>query len=54
VLPDIADRSRRWSSALDVEELLELVREGRSDQARERLVERLLAAREPQPTGAMG
>jgi siroheme synthase-like protein len=51
-LPDIADRSRRWRSALDVEELLELVREGRSDEARERLVERLLAAHGPVPAGA--
>jgi precorrin-2 dehydrogenase/sirohydrochlorin ferrochelatase len=51
-LPDIADRSRRWQTALDVEELLELVRDGRSDEARERLVERLLAAHQPLPAGA--
>jgi precorrin-2 dehydrogenase / sirohydrochlorin ferrochelatase len=42
-LPDIAERSRRWQEALDVEELLELVRDGRGGEARERLVRRLLS-----------
>jgi siroheme synthase-like protein len=41
-LPDIRERSRRWQAALDVEELLTLVREGNAAAARRLLVERLL------------
>jgi siroheme synthase-like protein len=43
-LPDYHDRARRWQDALDLEELATLVREGRSDEARRRLVERLTGA----------
>ena len=41
-LPDLADRGRRWSRALDLDELLTLVREGRSAEAAGRLTARLL------------
>jgi siroheme synthase-like protein len=53
-LPDLRERSRRWASALDLEELITLVRAGRRADARERLVRRLLAreADRPQPTHA--
>jgi siroheme synthase-like protein len=43
-LPDYQDRARRWQEALDLEELATLVREGRSDEARRRLVGRLTGA----------
>jgi precorrin-2 dehydrogenase len=43
LLPDLRDRSRRWSAALDVEELTALVRAGRPDEAAARLRDRLLA-----------
>ncbi len=42
LLPDVADRSRRWHEALDIDELLELVRGGHADDARDRLRARLL------------
>jgi precorrin-2 dehydrogenase/sirohydrochlorin ferrochelatase len=42
-LPDFADRARRWSRALDLDELLTLVREGRSAEAAGRLTARLLS-----------
>lgn len=45
-LPDLAERAERWSAALDVEELTQLVRAGRRDEAKERLRERILDARE--------
>jgi siroheme synthase-like protein len=41
-LPDYDDRARRWQAALDVEELEELVRQGRGPEAERRLRERLL------------
>ena len=41
-LPDFATRARRWSEALDLEEAVELVREGRSDELEARLRLRLL------------
>jgi uroporphyrin-III C-methyltransferase/precorrin-2 dehydrogenase/sirohydrochlorin ferrochelatase len=41
-LPDIGERARRWAKALDTDEAARLVREGRSDQLRERLIARLL------------
>jgi siroheme synthase-like protein len=41
-LPDLADRSRRWARALDLDELEAFVTEGRIEEARERLQERLL------------
>jgi precorrin-2 dehydrogenase/sirohydrochlorin ferrochelatase len=40
-LPDIADRSRRWSEALDLDEAEELMLSGRSGELRERLLARL-------------
>jgi len=40
-LPDLAERSRRWQRALDTDELLALLREGRRDEARARLLDRL-------------
>jgi precorrin-2 dehydrogenase / sirohydrochlorin ferrochelatase len=47
LLPDVGERARRWSEALELEELEELARAGRLDLARERLLARLLAAEEP-------
>jgi len=41
-LPDLPTRIRRWKEALDLDEIERLVNEGRSDEARERLRERLL------------
>ena len=41
-LPDIGERASRWASALDTAEAATLVREGRADELRERLVRRLL------------
>jgi siroheme synthase-like protein len=41
-LPDLGERSRRWERALDLDEVRELVRVGRADDARDRLVGRLL------------
>ena len=41
-LPDFATRAQRWSDALDLEEAVELVREGRSDELEARLRRRLL------------
>jgi precorrin-2 dehydrogenase/sirohydrochlorin ferrochelatase len=43
ILPDLDDRGRRWSRALDLDEAAGLVRSGRADELRARLVERLLA-----------
>jgi siroheme synthase-like protein len=42
-LPDLADRARRWEAALDLDELLALVSEGRPVEARRRLTDRLLS-----------
>jgi precorrin-2 dehydrogenase / sirohydrochlorin ferrochelatase len=41
-LPDLPTRIARWSDALDLDEIEELVRTGRADEARHRLRERLL------------
>ncbi len=41
-LPDFAERARRWGAALDLGEAAALVREGRAEELRERLTERLL------------
>lgn len=41
-LPDIGDRASRWAVALDTAEAVSLIREGRADDLRERLVGRLL------------
>lgn len=52
LLPDVGERSRRWRDALELEELEELeelARAGRLDQARERLLSRLVGPREPAP-----
>ncbi|MEX1100826.1 MAG: bifunctional precorrin-2 dehydrogenase/sirohydrochlorin ferrochelatase [Actinomycetota bacterium] len=45
-LPDLADRSRRWRRALDLEEAQKLVAAGRPDELADRLRTRLLADRE--------
>jgi siroheme synthase-like protein len=42
-LPDLAERSRRWNQALDLDELEELVGAGRTEEARRVLEERVLA-----------
>jgi siroheme synthase-like protein len=42
LLPDVAERSRRWGSALDVEEAEKLVLAGRDEELRERLRARLV------------
>ncbi|MEO8422765.1 MAG: siroheme synthase CysG [Actinomycetota bacterium] len=42
-LPDIGERASRWAAALDTTEAAALIREGRADDLRERLVGRLLA-----------
>jgi len=41
-LPTFAVRARRWREALDLDEALDLVRDGRSEELRSRLRERLL------------
>jgi precorrin-2 dehydrogenase/sirohydrochlorin ferrochelatase len=41
-LPDFAERAQRWHDALDLDEAAELVREGRGEELRARLRERLL------------
>ena len=41
-LPDLRERSHRWKRALEVEELLALLREGRRDEARALLLVRLV------------
>jgi len=45
-LPDLGTRARRWRRALDLEEAAALVRAGRGEELRRRLLERLLAAEE--------
>jgi precorrin-2 dehydrogenase/sirohydrochlorin ferrochelatase len=45
LLPDVAERSRRWRAALDLEEAERAVREGRGQQLREELTARLLGER---------
>jgi precorrin-2 dehydrogenase/sirohydrochlorin ferrochelatase len=42
VLPGLAARARGWRRALDLEEATELVRAGRGDELRRRLLERVL------------
>jgi precorrin-2 dehydrogenase/sirohydrochlorin ferrochelatase len=41
-LPDLAERSRRWQQALDVDELAALIRDGRREEARALLLARLV------------
>jgi precorrin-2 dehydrogenase/sirohydrochlorin ferrochelatase len=41
-LGDLRVRSKRWRQALDLDEAVELVRTGRSDELRRTLIERLL------------
>jgi siroheme synthase-like protein len=41
-IPDLAVRARRWREALDIDEAAGLVRDGRGDELRARLLERLL------------
>jgi siroheme synthase-like protein len=41
-IPDLRERSSRWQEALDTEELVSLVREGRQEEARTRLLDRLV------------
>ena len=42
-LPDFEDRSHRWKAALDLDELEQLIQEGRGEEAATRLRTRLLA-----------
>ena len=42
LLPDLAERARRWQDALDLDELTGLVRAGQADLAGDRLRERLV------------
>jgi len=51
LLPDLGERSRRWRHALELEELEALVRAGRAEQARERLLAHLVG---PEPDGRTG
>jgi precorrin-2 dehydrogenase/sirohydrochlorin ferrochelatase len=44
LLPDLSERSRRWRRALELDELAAMVREGRAEEARRRLLERLVGA----------
>jgi precorrin-2 dehydrogenase/sirohydrochlorin ferrochelatase len=46
LLPDLHDRARRWSAALDVDELTSLVRAGRREEAAALLRDRLLGTAE--------
>jgi siroheme synthase-like protein len=48
-LPDFEDRSHRWKAALDLDELEQLIQEGRGEEAATRLRTRLLAGL---PSGA--
>ena len=41
-LPDLRERSRRWKRALDIQELLDLIRNGKRDEARSLLLARLI------------
>jgi len=41
-IPDFAERARRWHEALDLDEAADLVRDGRGEELRTRLRERLL------------
>ncbi len=43
-LPDLGERSRRWRRALELDELEAMVRDGRGEEARERLLARLVGA----------
>jgi precorrin-2 dehydrogenase/sirohydrochlorin ferrochelatase len=43
-LPDLPERSKRWSRALDLDEAEELMRDGRASELRERLLSRLTGA----------
>jgi precorrin-2 dehydrogenase/sirohydrochlorin ferrochelatase len=45
-LPSFSDRARRWADALDLDEAVSLVRQGRTDELAERLRDRLLDARQ--------
>ena len=48
-LGDLRERSRRWRAALDLDEAEGLVRSGRADELRRRLLERLRAPSEREP-----
>jgi precorrin-2 dehydrogenase/sirohydrochlorin ferrochelatase len=41
-LPDLHERARRWQEALDLDELVQLLRDGRYEEARQSLIARLL------------
>jgi len=47
LLPDLADRSRRWREALDPDEAAALVRAGDGEALRARLTARLLEGARP-------
>ena len=46
-LPNLPERSKRWSRALDLDEAEELMRDGRAVELRERLLSRLTGAEPP-------
>ncbi len=50
-LPDIGDRASRWAAALDIAEAVALIRGGRADDLRERLVRRLVDDSADRPGG---
>jgi precorrin-2 dehydrogenase / sirohydrochlorin ferrochelatase len=55
LLPNLAERSRRWQAALDLDEAEKLVLAGRSTELRDRLRARLVAVEDmsvPPPEGA--
>src|SRR4051812_21147111 len=47
ILPNIAERAKRWSKALDLEEAQQLMKEGRAAELRERLMSRLTGTDSP-------
>ncbi len=57
LLPDLGDRARCWAEALDTDEAVRLVRDGRSEELRDRLIARLLGEADsgnmPAPTGTV-
>jgi precorrin-2 dehydrogenase/sirohydrochlorin ferrochelatase len=52
LLPDVGERARRWRAALELDELEELTRAGQLDQARERLLARLVGPQAASPPAA--
>lgn len=54
LLPSFEDRARRWSEALDLDEAITLVRDGRSDELATRLRTRLVGEARSQPSPEAG